>query len=52
MGKQARVQHQNLNPQTLQTVDQLHQRRHHAIDLRVPGIGDERQLHAATFSAG
>ena len=47
-----RVKHTDFNAQWTQSFHQLMQGGHHPIDLWMPGIGDQSQLHAVTTCAG
>ena len=49
--KQAGVNHLHLVAQRLHLTHQFHQRGHHTIDLGLPGIRYQCQLHAATSCA-
>ena len=47
--EQARVDNQDIQTHVLELSHQLHQRCHHPVHLRFPGIGDQQQaIHAAS----
>ena len=46
--EQPRMDHRHLMVQRIHLTHKFHQCSHHAVDLRLPGIGNQSQFHATT----